>query len=320
MLQGSPTLRAALTTNSTLTLNGVNIILGATNTNSLTNTVNAINADSAQTGVTAFAVSGGTKLELISNNYGSAGNFTASFSGSGVVSGDDLATTLGFVNAPINTATPTFGANAGVDVSGTLEDGSGHTFTGTGSGNTLVFNSGTVSGLSINFGPASNTANTTTVGTVSDILSVTNNALTFQIGANFEQTASISFGNTQTTALGTGVTNTSGFTSLANISISNGGQNAQDAIHVIDAAIAQVTQLRGNLGAFQANSLQANANNLQAELKNTTAAESAITDTDFAAATSNLAREQVLTQAGAAVLSSSNQTTNLVLQLLQKLP
>src|SRR5205823_1489598 len=155
------------------------------------------------------------------------------------------------------------GATAGVDVSGTLKNAGGTTFTGSGSGNTLAFNAGAVNGLSVTFGAASATANTTTVGGVNDILTVTNNALVFQIGANYQQTASVSFGNIQTTALGTGVSNVSSFNSLADVNISTGGQKAQDAIQIIDQAISQVTNLRGSLGAFLANSLEANGNNLQ---------------------------------------------------------
>ena len=76
---------------------------------------------------------------------------------------------------------------------------------------------------------------------------------------------------------------------------------------------------QATLGAFQANTLEGTSNNLQTMLQNTTAAESTVANTDFAAATSNLAQYQVQDQAGAAVLSSANQTTQLILQLLQKL-
>src|SRR5208282_5385160 len=74
----------------------------------------------------------------------------------------------------------------------------------------------------------------------------------FQIGANAGQTASISIGSAETSALGTGVTNTSGFTNLGQINVTT-FQGAQDSINVIDAAIDQVSTLRANMGAFLSN-------------------------------------------------------------------
>ena len=68
------------------------------------------------------------------------------------------------------------------------------------------------------------------------------------------------------------------FTNLSQITTANGSE----ALKVIDAAINDVSSLRGRLGAFQSNTLESNANNLKTTLENTTAAESVIRDTDFA--------------------------------------
>lgn len=92
---------------------------------------------------------------------------------------------------------------------------------------------------------------------------------------------------------------------------------AQDALAVIDAAIDQITDLRGELGAFQSNTLESTANNLRSTLENTVNAESIIRDTDFASEIANLTKNQVMQQAGAAVLSNANQTPQLILSLLQ---
>ena len=73
---------------------------------------------------------------------------------------------------------------------------------------------------------------------------------------------------------------------------------------------------RRALGAFQQNTLESTANNLRATLENTVNAESVIRDTDFAEEIANFTRNQVLVQAGTSVLSSANQTPQLVLSLL----
>ncbi len=93
--------------------------------------------------------------------------------------------------------------------------------------------------------------------------------------------------------------------------------NPAKASNIIDDAINQVSELRGRLGAFEANTLQTNIDSLQVALENVTSSESSIMDTDFAAETSNLTRDQILVQAGTSVLSTANTTPQAVLSLLQ---
>ena len=57
--------------------------------------------------------------------------------------------------------------------------------------------------------------------------------------------------------------------------------------------------------------------NLQTTLTNTTAAQSVIRDTDFAAETANFTKDQVLVQAGTTVLTNANATAQLILNLLK---
>ncbi|MDI1232540.1 MAG: flagellin, partial [Methylobacter sp.] len=57
--------------------------------------------------------------------------------------------------------------------------------------------------------------------------------------------------------------------------------------------------------------------NLQSSIENQSAARSRITDTDFAQETANLSRNQILQQAGTAMLAQANQSTQSVLKLLQ---
>ena len=74
--------------------------------------------------------------------------------------------------------------------------------------------------------------------------------------------------------------------------------------------------LRGRLGAFQKDTLETTANSLQITLENTTAAEAAIRDTDFATETSSLTRAQILVQSATQVLRMANAAPQNVLALL----
>ena len=136
----------------------------------------------------------------------------------------------------------------------------------------------------------------------------------FQIGANQNQTVSISIDSVESTGLGIGVAGNQ-FTSLNDISVTSAA-GAQDSIGVIDAAIDEISTLRGTLGAFQGNTLESTATNMRSTLENTVNAESVIRDTDFADEISKFTNSQVLVQAGASVLSSANQSSQLILSLL----
>ena len=89
-----------------------------------------------------------------------------------------------------------------------------------------------------------------------------------------------------------------------------------DAIASIDHAIKQVGTERGTLGAFQ-NRLEHTVSNLQSMVENTSAARSRIEDADFATESANLAKSQVLQQAGTAMLAQANASTQNVMSLLR---
>lgn len=91
---------------------------------------------------------------------------------------------------------------------------------------------------------------------------------------------------------------------------------AHQASLVVNEAIRQVAVLRGRLGAFERNTLQTNISSLTITMENLTASESAIRDTDFAAETSRLTRNQILVNAGTSVLALANTTAQSVLALL----
>ncbi|NIH70194.1 flagellin N-terminal helical domain-containing protein [Modestobacter marinus] len=87
------------------------------------------------------------------------------------------------------------------------------------------------------------------------------------------------------------------------------------ALPVIDAALSRVSSLRADLGAVQ-NRMEHTIARLGVSIENTTAAESRIRDTDMAAEMTVFARNQVLSQAGTAMLAQANQTPRAVLELL----
>ncbi|MGE8064012.1 flagellin domain-containing protein [Pseudomonas sp. NPDC089569] len=92
--------------------------------------------------------------------------------------------------------------------------------------------------------------------------------------------------------------------------------NIDNAITAIDAAIDKINSTRANLGASQ-NRLTSTIANLQNIVENTTAAQGRVQDTDFAAETANLTKQQTLQQASTSVLAQANQLPSAVLKLLQ---
>ncbi len=280
---------AGLATDEVLTVNDVSITLTAGL--SQAQVVDRVNDFTAQTGV--IAEIDGTSTRLYTKDFGSDASIS-------VISNVAASTTSsGFAN--------TAQTDNGINIIGTI---GGVSFNG--SGDVLTAESGNAKGLSVQVGAS---ADATTTGTaVTATLSVTDNALVFQIGANQNQTASIAVDRVNPVALGFGVTGNQ-FNNLNEIDVTSAGKS-QDSLGVIDAAINDVTNLRGSLGAFQAHTLEATANNLRATLENTVNAESVIRDTDFAEEIANFTKGQVLVQAGTSVLGNANQIPQLVLNLL----
>jgi len=111
----------------------------------------------------------------------------------------------------------------------------------------------------------------------------------------------------------TGAAATTGDLGGVDISTSYG---AQDALLRLDAAINEIDSARGDLGAVQ-NRLASTISNLQSVIENVSASRSRIRDTDFAAETADLAKNQVLQQVGLSILAQANASSQSVLSLLQ---
>lgn len=91
---------------------------------------------------------------------------------------------------------------------------------------------------------------------------------------------------------------------------------ANQAMQLMDSALSAINTAQANLGAYQ-NRFQAAVSNLQTDQQNLTSARSAITDTDYASETATMTQDQIMEQAGVAMVAQANQTPQLILKLLQ---
>jgi len=130
-----------------------------------------------------------------------------------------------------------------------------------------------------------------------------------------DSSSSFQVTGTDATTLLAATTKTSGLAKVADVDIST-AEGAQSAIAVIDAAIAGIDNNRAALGAVQ-NRFDNTIANLQSISENVSAARGRIQDTDFAAETANLSKNQILQQAGTAILAQAKQLPQAVLSLLQ---
>ncbi len=125
----------------------------------------------------------------------------------------------------------------------------------------------------------------------------------FQIGANASDTVSLSITNQNSSTLAV---------STLNLSSSPGA-----AITAIDAAINTVSSTRSTLGSFQKNTLESSINSLSIAKENIMGAESTIRDADVAAEMVTFTRNNIMLQAGTAMLAQANQSPQAILQLLR---
>ncbi len=93
--------------------------------------------------------------------------------------------------------------------------------------------------------------------------------------------------------------------------------SAQNALSSIDQAIVSVSAMRADFGAIQ-NRLQSVVSNIQVSVENMASANSRIRDVDVAEETSDFTKNNILLQAGTAVLAQANQSANTALSLLSK--
>jgi flagellin len=129
-------------------------------------------------------------------------------------------------------------------------------------------------------------------------------ALVFQVGANSGQTITTSIADFSTTTVAA---------SIASTTITN---SASIAITALDSVIDAINSDRAEMGAVM-NQLGYAADNLLNVKANAEASRSRVEDTDYAAATTELARTQIIQQAATAMLAQANQIPQTVLALLK---
>jgi len=129
---------------------------------------------------------------------------------------------------------------------------------------------------------------------------------TLQIGSNNTTSDQMTFGIDSTTTDSLQLSDTT----LSNL------EGAQTAINSLDAAIDFLNDQRSNLGAIS-NRLEFAHSNVYSSIQNTEASLSTIRDADFAVEAANLAKSQILTQAGTTMLAQANNLSQNILSLIQ---
>ncbi len=170
---------------------------------------------------------------------------------------------------------------------------------------------------------AANLAGSFAVGNKFSIdTSTSSGAAVLQTGANQGETTTVSFVDTSLNASTTETNMADLYTKLQAYSTAANGtdaataqQAAGDLITSLDNALGYISSSRAVLGAAQ-DRLQHAIANLGTTSENLTASNSRIVDVDVATESSNMAKEQVLEQAGVAVLAQANQMPQLALKLL----
>lgn len=130
------------------------------------------------------------------------------------------------------------------------------------------------------------------------------------IGANMDQRTQVYIGTMTAAALGIRNVGTEEIMTLAT------PDNANRAIGTLDEAIKKINKQRADLGAYQ-NRLEKTVEGLDVAAENTQSSESTIRDTDMAAQMVEFTKDNVLSQAGTAMLAQANQSSQNVLSLLR---
>ncbi len=260
----------------------------------------SINQFTDSTGVKA--VLSGNAMKLLSTGYGSSQFISVSSNNFNAFSTK---------NADGSTANSSYGRDAKLTVNGTTATSDG-----------LMVKAVVGDLLDVDF-TLNSTANF--VG-ATKTFGITGGGATFSLGAqvNTANTASLSLGTINTASIGKYVDETTDSNKVYTLNdLSSGKEAAVNtgdttlAQSIVTQAISDVSNLRGRLGAFQANTLDSTVNSLNVALENVEASNSAITDTDFATETSNMTRNQILVQSAQSVLRQANSAPQSVLNLLQ---
>lgn len=301
---GSALTNAGVTTPwgvSDIKINGTAIYSSEIDTDSFQGKLNAINNFSAETGVIASAYVDQSFVMTDLQVASVAAGATLAFNGTTVFSGT-ASGSVGDVITAINLKTTETGITAEVTDNGFRLTGSN-------------VQSLTVSGTAVS------TLSGFTVGTTYASIrldSVSNSPISIELSDGHTVAehgfleANVGASDFQINAPSMGVASGN---SLSGLNVKT-DKAASAALATIDSAMETVSSIRSKLGAMQ-NRLNSTMDNLANVVTNTEASRSRIQDTDYAKASSELARTQIIQQAATAMLAQANQDPQTVMQLLQ---
>ncbi len=290
----------------TITINGYQgskqISVGSGSATSAKGVAAAINAESANTGVTATAkteakvsaaANSSVTIKLASDNAASD-PVTISFKVGANQDADGYAAAISAFNAQ--------SAKTGVTAA---YDNGGIKLTNTSGANIKIDNDAS-SGAALNVG------NFAADGTLQSASVAVGGSSTAIGRVNLDSEQGFSAVDTGSNM---GLTKASDLKSVANLDVTT-FDNAQMAIKIADAALASVNSKRAEYGALQSR-FESAISNLSSSTENLSASRSRIVDTDFAAETAKMTRGQILQQAGTSMLAQANSLPNGVLSLLR---
>jgi flagellin len=264
-------------------------------------------------------------MKLLDGSYGKTAGTLSAFDTDGSLTfgaGDTIAVTVagGSGAVSVSLSAGTFaGSNAAASIESSVKAalvGTGNavdaaaansfkvSYQAVGSGGVFTLANGSSAAVTVADGTGTPLVTGGVAGLASAVAAATGTGGTFQIGANSGDTVGISIADTDATALGIGTVDVT----------TDAGAAA--AITALDTAISTVSTKRGDLGALQ-NRFESMINNLNVTTENLVASESRIRDTDMAAEMTNFTKNQILTQAGTAMLAQANQVPQSVLSLLR---
>lgn len=289
-----------------------------TSSSTITDVKNAINGFTAVTGVQA--TTSGTGIKLVSSDYGSSQFVSVkvtndgSFSGSNAGIYDLTANNFGTVNTTRRSTFAAAGQNvtdSGLDVQATINGVRAST-----DGRNIRINTDFLDvAVTLDAGHSQTLG---ALGSTAGAFTITGGGASFQLAGNVDIGGRVSLGIQDVAARKLGSSGTGFLDSLgtgkSNSILSSNGDGAQS---IVTEAIKQVSTLRGRLGAFQKNTVDATIRALNVQSENTAAAQSIIRDADFAAETAQLTRSQILVQASTNVLQLANSQPQSALSLLR---
>ncbi|MBO7926711.1 flagellin [Pseudoalteromonas sp. K222D] len=300
--------------NSTIAINGLKpktITLAAGD--SALNIAAKINTEKSTTGVEATAQTG---VKIDTSTLSANGTFSFNLNGE-AISANATNSDMTSVASAINEKSTTTGVSAEINTDGDLilsnNDGADIKI------DTVTINGGvdggTVSAFALD---AKGVAETTGIvledDTGNDNAAAGSEAATFAGTVKLSSTATFSATASDTLLAGDTNTNNSVLKNVDTIDLSTAGES-QNALSIIDSALAQIDDSRADLGALQ-NRFGHTISNLANISENVSASRSRIQDTDFATETAQMTKNQILQQAGTSILSQANQLPQAALSLL----